>query len=182
VSDISLGPGIGVALGLYATIAAAIVMLAVAVIAPMFGPREGRLGRGLRYAAGSVACFAVGVLYLAVASSRGDASLKYFDEWCADVPSIGVALGSTTIIALETARRVRYGARPARALVVKGAVSGALVSVPLAWCGRVLAMILFGPDTPFTPSIFLIMLALAGCAGLLVGIAGTAAALSRQAT
>ena len=133
MSDISLGPGLGVFVGGLLTLAAGAVLLMIGLVVGIvtrLQPGERRSVRILHRCAGALVCLAVGALFLGLASTCGPEALRRLDDWTLDIPVIGVALGLTTIIALATARRAVSSAR-APATIARGAAVAVAVSIAI---------------------------------------------------
>jgi hypothetical protein len=116
VSDISLGPGIGVFAGALLTLAVGAVFLVTGVVvgfATRLQSGERRSARILRCCAAAFVCLAVGALFFGLASICGPQALRRLDDWTLEIPVMGLGLGLTTVVALAIARRARRrAARP----------------------------------------------------------------------
>ena len=133
MSDISLGPGIGVVVGLMLTLAAGAAWLVIGLVVgavTRLPPGDRRAPRVLRCCAGALVCLAVGGVFLCLCAAGGTEALRRFDEWMLDIPVIGVALGLTTAIAIATARRA-VSATGGPATVERGAAVAVTASVAL---------------------------------------------------
>jgi hypothetical protein len=161
VSDISLGPGLGVFIGALLTLAAGAVLLMIGLVVGIVTrvqPGEWRSARILRCCAGALVCLAVGALFFLLGGACGPDALRCLDDWTLDIPIIGVALGLTTVIAQMTARRaVSSGGAPAT--VARGAAVAVAVSIAIELAVYVVA----GDANRMGPGL------LPMCAGLAVG-------------
>jgi hypothetical protein len=177
VSDISLGPGIGVALGAFLTLAAGGVLLVVAILAGLLSPpgSERRAARALRFSAGPLACLAVAALFLGLASLCDRPGLERLDAWSLTVPVLGIAAAATTTIALSTARRARR-AQATGKIALRGAGLAAAVSLLLAAVGDLIL-----PDWTETRQKVLVAIVLPLLAALTAGLAGALARGPRPA-
>jgi hypothetical protein len=177
VSDISLGPGIGVALGAFLTLAAGGILLVIALLAGLLSPpgSERRAARALRFSAGPLACLAAGALFLGLASLCDNPGLERLDAWSLTVPVVGIAAAATTAIALSTARRARR-APAAEKVVVRGAALAGVVSLLLAALGDLIL-----PDWTETRHKLLVAIGLPLLAALTAGLAGALARRQRPA-
>jgi hypothetical protein len=167
VSDISLGPGIGVALGAFLTLAAGGVLLLVAILVGLLSPpgSERRATRALRFSAGPLACLVVAAVFLGLASLCEKPGLERLDAWSLTVPVLGIAAAATTTIALATARRARRS--QAGKVALRGAGLAAAVSLLLAAVGDLIL-----PDWTETRQKVVVAIVLPLLAGLSAGLAG----------
>jgi hypothetical protein len=173
VSDISLGPGLGVFFGALLTLAAGAVLLAIGLIVGIttrLPPGLGRAVRILRCCAGAVVCLAVGGLFFLLGGACSREALGRLDDWVLDIPIIGVALGLTTVIALVTARRAAASGR-APATVARGAALAVAVSIAL----KLAVYIVAGGDNRIGPGLLRMCLGLAIGSAFIVILAGSLA-------
>jgi hypothetical protein len=108
VSDISLGPGLGVAVGFILTVFASGALLIVGILvatATHLAPGEQRWRRILRCCTPAFTCFGVGLAYLALGALVDSATEARVDNWAFGVPFAGVALGVAVGFALARRRR-----------------------------------------------------------------------------
>jgi hypothetical protein len=173
VSDISLGPGIGVVLGALATLAAGAVLLVIGLVVgavTRLQPGERRSARVLRCCAGALVCFVVGGMFFFFGGALGREALRRLDEWVLDIPVIGVALGLTTGIAIATARRA---AAPtgAPATVERGAAVAVAASIAIKLAVYVLA----GDANRMGPGLLVMCVGLAVGSAFIVVVAGSQA-------
>ena len=110
VSDISLGPGIGVAVGFLLTLLAAGALviggIVVATATPL-APGERRWQRILRCCTASLVCLGIGFAYLGLGAVVDNPTEARLDDWAFGVPIADVTLGVAASVALSVRRRRR---------------------------------------------------------------------------
>jgi hypothetical protein len=169
VSDISLGPGIGVFVGLLLTLAAGAAWLVIGLVVgavTRLQPGERRSARLLRCCAGALVCFAVGGVFFCLCAIGGTEALRRLDEWMLDIPVIGIALGLTAAIAIATARRA-----VSPATVERGAAVAVTASIALELAVHALS----GGADGFGPGPLRICLGLGIGSAFVVVVAGSQA-------
>jgi hypothetical protein len=135
VSDISLGPGIGVVVFSILTFLIGLALLLFTALAALLTAARGerRLPRVARFSVGPLTCLVLGVAFFLLQAADRD-ELARLDDWSFAFPIIGVAAAASAAVALATARRVRRSTRE-RVVAVKGAAAGGLASLAAALLG-----------------------------------------------
>jgi hypothetical protein len=110
VSDISLGPGLGVAVGFLLTAFAAGALIIVGLLvatATSLAPGERRWQRIVRCCIPALVCFGVGLAYLVMGGLVETATEARMDDWAFGVPVAAVTLGVGVGVVLARRRRRR---------------------------------------------------------------------------